>query len=151
MAPRRATFISYGEEEGCAETINFIKDSGVLLTVRDLEKQPFNEQEVMNLVGHLDIRHFLNKSSDSYISNDLDKNLPDRDEVIKMMADDYTLIRRPIIRSARLITIGCDQKRVSEMLQLGVNSPSEIDDRLGNSSHHRKRNGKKGGSGGGKK
>lgn len=150
MTPKRAIFISYGKDDNCVQTKNFIEESGVLLTIRDLEKSPFSEQELSNLVGYLDIRHFLNKSSDAYASNGLDKTLPDRQEIIKMMAADYTLIRKPIIKAARLITIGCDQKKVSELLQIGVNNVPMPDDRLGNAGQHRK-SGKKGGSGNGKR
>jgi len=150
MPPKRATFISYGEDESCTQTRKFIEDSGVLLTFRDLEKRPFSEREVANLVGHLDIRHFLNKASDSYLGKGLDKGLPDRQEVIKMMAVDYTLLRKPIIKASRLITIGCDQKRISELLQLVGNGGPEIDDRVGNTGP-RKKNGRRGSSGNGKK
>lgn len=150
MAPKRAIFISYGEDDGCAQTIKFIQDSGILLTIRDLGEKPFNERELLNLVGHLDIRHFLNKASDSYTSNGLDKELPDRDEIIKMMVADHTLIRKPIIKAMRLITIGCEQKKISELLQIGANGRPAFEDRHGNVVSQRK-NGKKGGSGGSKR
>jgi len=150
MTSKRAIFISYGKDDSCVETKSFIEESGVLLTIRDLEKRPFTVQELSSLVGHLDIRHFLNKSSEAYTGNGLDKELPDRQEIIKMMAADYTLIRKPIIKASRLITIGCDQKKVSELLQIGANNTPPPDDRVGNTGAHRK-SGKKGGSGNGKR
>jgi len=124
MAPKRATFISWGSDASCVETKKFIEESGVLLTIRDLSKDPLTKDELSFLIGYLDISHFLDRNSKAYADNKLDKSLPPRKEVIEMMANDYTLIRRPIIRSARLITIGCDKKKISQMLQL--NSEPEV-------------------------
>lgn len=121
MAPKQVSFYSYGNDEHCLETRDFIKSSGVVLTVRDIGKEPLSENEISDLFGNLDIRHFLNTLSDAYTKNKLDTELPSREEVIKMMAEDYTLIRRPIVKSIRLITVGCDKKKIAEMLQLGAN------------------------------
>lgn len=138
MAPKRATFISYGGSQDCLEVRNFIEGSGIVLTVRDLSQKPFTERELSNLVGYLNMDHFVDKTSESFHKNGLDKGLPERDEMIKMMAEDYTLIRRPIIKSNRLITVGCDKKKLMDMLQISesgeliyVQPPRQI----GNSSH----------------
>jgi arsenate reductase-like glutaredoxin family protein len=121
MAPRRARFYSYGTDEQCAEARKFIEDAGVLLDLRDMSVKPLTEEELNNLIGHLDINHFLNPASPSYSRHGLDRRSKVRAEVIKLMAQDYTLIRRPIIQSPRLLTVGCDKRKISEMLQLNSN------------------------------
>jgi arsenate reductase-like glutaredoxin family protein len=126
MVAKRATFISYGNSDPCAETKKFIEEAGVVLDVRDLEKAPLSEYELHKMIGHLDLSHFLNTMSDSYTKGKFDGKSMDRNEVIKLMAADYTLIKRPIIRGSRLLLIGCDKKKISEMLQLNNNSGNSV-------------------------
>jgi arsenate reductase-like glutaredoxin family protein len=121
MAPKRAVFLSYGNDDACIETKRFIEEAGVVLECRDISKQPLTVHELDRLVGTLSVSHFLNSMSDAYSKHGLDKEVPDRARAIALMAQDHTLIRRPIVKSARLITIGCDKKRISEMLQLNSN------------------------------
>ena len=128
MVPKRATFLTYGTDDKCADIKQFIEDSGVLLDIRDIEKKPLTVREIESLVGHLDLNHFLNPMSRSFEKNGLDKDLPPRDEVIKMIVEDHTLLRRPIIRNNRLFTIGCDKRKIAEMLQISPNGKPPVDD-----------------------
>jgi arsenate reductase-like glutaredoxin family protein len=121
MAPKRALYYSYGEDEKCAATRKYMEESGVILQSRDLSKNPLSERELTMLLGHLKLDHFLNSSSPGYIENKLDSTQPDRSEVIKMMVADHTMIRRPIVKVGRLVIVGCDQSKISEMLQIGNN------------------------------
>ena len=125
MALKRATFISYGNDDWCGETRRFIENAGVDLEIRDLLKKPFTEDEVDRLIGNWDVHHFLKPASESYQKLGLDENLPPRAELIKLIASDPTLLRRPIIRNARLFTIGCDKKRIAEMLQISLSGKGE--------------------------
>lgn len=125
MAPRRATYLSYGDNESCLETRKYIEDSGIILTVRDIKENPLSEAELAKLIGHLNVVHFVNKMSESYTKNKLDEVMPTREEVIKLMATDYTLIRKPIIMSTRLLTIGCDKKKISQMLQINASGQAK--------------------------
>ncbi len=118
MAPRRAQFLTYGEDELCAETKKFIEGAGIILEVRDIGKQPLSEQELSHLIGHIEITHFLNTLSDSYTKYRLDKHLPAREDIIRLMAKDHTLLRRPIVRSTRLLTVGCDKRKIADMLRI---------------------------------
>lgn len=124
MVPRRAKFFSYGTDQQCDDTRKFIEEAGVLLDVRELDKSPFTARELEKLIGHLNVSHFLNTLAESYKKHGLDKKLPDRKDLIKLMASDHTLIRRPIITSSRLITVGCDKKKIAQMLQLNSNGDS---------------------------
>jgi len=121
MPPKRAKFISYGSDDTCLETKKFIEDAGVLLSVRDIEKEPLSPEEIDRLLGYYDPRHFLNMASPSYEKKRLDEKLPDRHELIDLIAEDHTLLRRPIVQTARLTTVGCDKKSIGLMLQLNEN------------------------------
>lgn len=116
MSFKRAIFITYGNDELCAETKKFIEDAGVLLNFRDIGKNPLTEEELSDLIGNLKITHFLNAMSDSYTKYRLDKHTPERGQLIKLMAQDHTLLRRPIVKSSRLLTVGCDKRKIAAML-----------------------------------
>ncbi len=138
MVPKRATFMTYGADEKCADIKKFIEDAGVLLDIWDIEKKPLTVRDIESLVGHLDLNHFLNPLSRSFEKHGLDKDLPPRDEVIKLIAEDHTLLRRPIIRNNRLFTIGCDKRKIAEMLQISPNGKSSADDEKDNGQANKK-------------
>ncbi len=132
MAPKRATFISYGTDDKCLETRRFIENAGIDVEFRDLLKKPLTEDEAIRLLGNWDLMMFLNPASESFEKLGLDQKMPDRFEVAKLIAADPTLLRRPIIRNARLMTIGCDKRKISEMLQISMNGRSNDDETNGN-------------------
>lgn len=132
MAPKRATFISYGTDDKCLETRRFIENAGIDLEVRDLLKRPFTEDEAFRLLGNWDLMVFLNPASEAFEKHGLDQKMPDRHEVARLIAADPTLLRRPIIKNSRLMTIGCDKRKIAEMLQISMNGKSGDDDNGGN-------------------
>jgi hypothetical protein len=91
------------------------------------------------MLGHLEASHFLNPASDSFEKFKLDEKIPGRRELIKMIAEDYTLLRRPIIKTARLLTVGCDKQKITEMLRL--NGESENNREAGNFNRGRQGSG----------
>ncbi|MEA1980282.1 MAG: ArsC/Spx/MgsR family protein [candidate division Zixibacteria bacterium] len=121
MAPRRAQFYTYGSDDSCAEVKKYIENAGILLEVRDIKEKPFSVNELASLIGYLDIKHFLNSSSQSYKKHGLDKKLPTQTELFELMVADHTLIKSPIVCSKRLVTVGCNKQRIAEMLQIGPN------------------------------
>ena len=127
MAPKRAQFLTYGDDERCHDTRRFIEDAGVMLDVRDIAEDPLSVHELDRLIGYWDISHFLNRMSDAYTKHGLDKKLPDRDELLDLIAKDHTLLRIPIVKSARLMTVGCDRAKISEMLQISHNGDRSAD------------------------
>jgi arsenate reductase-like glutaredoxin family protein len=128
MPPKRATFLSYGSEQQCVETKQFIEDAGVLLSIRDIEREPLTYDEIDRLIGYINPRHFLNMASPSFEKGGLDQQLPPRRELIGLILKDHTLLRRPIIQAARLTTVGCDKKSIALMLQLNGNGTGNNDD-----------------------
>jgi arsenate reductase-like glutaredoxin family protein len=121
MPQKSAKFLTYGKDERCEEIRKFIERAGIRLIIRDMKTDPLSVDELRSLMGHISLTHFLNPASETYAKKGLDKGLPERDEVFRMMAEDPGLIRRPIVKTVRLITAGCDKKKISEMLQINGN------------------------------
>lgn len=134
MPQKRAKYITHDCDEQCVEIRKFIEDAGVLLDFRDLGKKPMSADEIDKLVGHINITHFLNPMSKSYEKHGLDKELPERDIMLGLIAEDNTLLKHPIIKTIRLITIGGDKAKISEMLQLNGNGSGNMSDRNANGS-----------------
>lgn len=121
MAPKRATFMTYGDGDRCQEVKKYIEDAGIILDVRDIEKDPLTERELDRLLGYIPISHFLNPASPAFAKHKLDEGLPSREEMLKLIESEPTLLKRPIIRTTRLIMTGCDKKKIAEMLSIGSN------------------------------
>jgi arsenate reductase-like glutaredoxin family protein len=119
MAQRRATFLTYGNDDRSNELRTFIEEAGIILSVRDLKTQPMSVRELTKLLGHLPLMNFLNMGSPAFHSNGLEDTLPPRENVMRMIAEDQSLLRTPIVTTSRLLTVGYDKKKVSEMLQIG--------------------------------
>ncbi|MBD3257919.1 hypothetical protein GF377_05765 [candidate division GN15 bacterium] len=122
MAQKRASFMTYGSDERSEAIRKFIEDAGVQLQIRDWQQQPPTVDELDRLLGHIPMKYFVNPASPSYEAKKLDEQLPSRGELLQMMADDPSLLRRPIIKTTRLITVGFDKKKIAEMLQLNGDS-----------------------------
>ncbi len=132
MAPKRATFYTYGSDTICDDAQKFVSDAGVLLTVRNLAEQPLTVLELKNLIGHIDVKHFLNTASPEYAELKIEEVLNDRLELFKIISENNSILRRPIVRTPRLVTVGCDKIRIAEMLQISNGLGHKVDDSKGN-------------------
>ncbi len=132
MAPKRATFYTFGSDSVCQEAKKFVEDAGVLLTIRDIEEKPFNVYELKKLIGHIDPKHFINAASPECMKMNIEEKLNNRDELFEIIAENNYLLRRPIVTTARLVTIGCDKQKLAEMLQISYNNGQKTDDSKGN-------------------
>jgi arsenate reductase-like glutaredoxin family protein len=77
--------------------------------------------EICRLLRHFDLKHFLNSQSKSYKKFNLHEDIPDRAEVLDLIADDNDLLIKPIIVSGRLMTVGFNKAKILEMLQIKSN------------------------------
>lgn len=141
MPQKKVKYITHGCDDQCVETRAFIEEAGVLLDFRDLDKNPMSKDEIGKLLGHLNMSHFVNPMSESYTKLGFDKGLPDREKVLEAMAEDNTLLKRPIIVTIRLLTIGNDRQKISSMLQLSSNGNSQ-DRNQGNADNNRGKGGR---------
>lgn len=121
MAQKSVIYMTYDNDERCTEILKYIGDAGIMVKARDLKKDPMSEIELGRLFGHVPFNHFLNQASPSYQEAKLDQGLPERQEMLQMIAKDPTLLRRPIISTSRMFVVGCDKKKIAEMLQINRN------------------------------
>ena len=128
MGQKRATYITNGNDQRCSDIQRFIEEHGVILEIRDVAKSPLSRDELSALIGHIPITYFINPASPTYRNNGFEGGLPDREEVLRLMVEDPTLLRKPITKTLRLVTVGCDRKRISEMLQLNHSGGSGSDE-----------------------
>jgi len=128
MSLKRATFYTYIDNSACNDIKKYIEEAGVVLDIRDLEKKPFSSDELKKLMGHINLNHFVNKMSASYSKINTDNGKPDKNQVIELILEDPSLLKVPIIQSARLMTVGCDKKKIAEMLQISVNGKYKTDE-----------------------
>ena len=127
MVRRTAQLFTYGKDEQCLDLIKYLDEAGVRLDIRDIEKEPLKGFELHKLIGYCNIYHFLNPLSPSFDKNDLDEKSKTREEVMALILKDFTLLRRPLIRTSRLTTIGCDKKVLDRVLMIGIELPPPID------------------------
>lgn len=127
MVRRTAQFYTYGSDSQCLELMKYLEEAGIKLDIRDIEKEPLSAYELRKLVGYCNVYHFLNPLSKSYDKNDLGDKSTDREKIMELILEDHTLLRRPLVRTSRLTTIGCDKKVLDSVLQIGVENPRPID------------------------
>ncbi|SYZ72743.1 hypothetical protein TRIP_C20858 [Candidatus Zixiibacteriota bacterium] len=118
---KRIDFYTFHDDAGCEEVKAFLKTQELDIHFRDLRVKPLSIEELTKLMRHFDTKHFINIGSKAFKKFHLDEALPPRQELIKMMAEDNELIRKPIIVAGRLMTVGCNRQKIMEMLQIKSN------------------------------
>lgn len=108
----------------CDEIKDYLIEQDIGLQIRDISTDPLGRPEISRLLRHFDLKHFLDSDSKIYKRNKIDQLLPARDEIINLMVDDNDLLRVPIIVAGRLMTIGCNREKITEMLQIRKNGPN---------------------------
>lgn len=121
MPQKHATFITYGRDDRCEEIRKFIEDAGIIVSLRDLAQRPFTAEELDQMFGHNPLSYFINPASSEFSKLGLDSQMPERRELLKLIAQNPGLLRRPIVRNARLLTVGCNKEKIAEMLQINAN------------------------------
>ena len=112
----------------CEEVKEYLLEQDISLQIRDIGAKPLGRHEIDLLLRHYDLKHFLDTESKIYKRNKIDKSMPERNEIINMMVDDNDLLRVPIFVSGRLMTIGCNRDKITEMLQIRKNGPNSDKD-----------------------
>lgn len=121
------------DDSSCKELMEFLRGLDINLVVRDLNKRPLRAGEVTDLFRHFDMKHFLNDKAKSYKKHNLDKEMPDRQDLYELMANDNDLIKKPVIVSGRLMVIGCKLDKIKEMLQVNTNGLQNVENHNGRS------------------
>ncbi len=91
--------------------------NGVSLEERDFFKDPFTEQEILDLAQGVGVPQLFARRSPSLKQMGLaDKELSDR-EMLDLMLKEPRLVRRPLVRIANRLLIGANLKAVEAALE----------------------------------
>lgn len=113
---RKVTLYSDPKDPYCVEIEKFLKGFEIILTVHDIRTDPLNAKQLSNLLGHFELEHFVNSNGKS--SKKLDLSSANREKILDLIADDNSLLKKPLIVSGRLMTIGYDRRKILDMLQI---------------------------------
>jgi regulatory protein spx len=141
MMQKRAQMYYRTPCEPCEETKAFLEEQGVMLTVRDIGKEPLRREELRRIVGFVNPLHYLDPMSPAFAENNLDSEMPTGDKIMDIVEDNPELLRHPIIIVGRLMTIGNNRQQLTEMLQLSENGDNNNGKRSFNTNSNR-RNGR---------
>lgn len=86
-------------------------------TERDLKNNKLSEKELEAFFGDEDISKFLSTKSKIYKERNLKENMPPRKELIKMMAEEPTLIKRPLLVKGKTKITGFNEEIYKEILK----------------------------------
>ena len=82
---------------------------------RNLASQPLTAAELDALIGDRPVTEFLHPGSTLYRERNMADHPPDREEAIRLMAEDPNLILRPVIRSGDRVVARPDDAALAEL------------------------------------
>ena len=92
-------------------------DKKAELEERDLGKEPMTEAELDALIGERPYLGFLNPKNELYREMKMKEKPPSRQQVLRLMAKNPNLIRRPIVRSGDKWVLGFDAGKLETLLK----------------------------------
>ncbi|MFH1699572.1 MAG: ArsC/Spx/MgsR family protein [Candidatus Zixiibacteriota bacterium] len=115
---KRAQMYCKKSNSSCEEAISFLEENGVIVSIRDMDKNPLTRKELNKILGYQNPKYYLDIASPTYSKKKLDSKMPPREELLKMIVEHPELLRYPIIQSGRLMTFGTGKKQMIEMFQI---------------------------------
>ena len=102
----------------CQKAVAFLEGKGVpIRSYRNLKEEPLSQDEVRALaakVGGVD--KLFSKRAMKYRSMGLHEREVSEDEMVKLMAEEYTFVTRPVIVRGDQATAGFSAKRVDALV-----------------------------------
>jgi arsenate reductase-like glutaredoxin family protein len=92
-----------------------LRDRGAQFDEVDLGKG-LTAAELDKLIGKRDYRLFLNPKNELYRERGMKENPPEREEALRLMAENPNLIRRPILVKGGRMVLGYDEEAIAELL-----------------------------------
>jgi arsenate reductase-like glutaredoxin family protein len=89
----------------------------VAFTSRDIFKQPLSEAEIRSLAGNVPVSDLFSWKSPTARQRGLTPGALDEDALLRLMAGEPRLIRRPLVVSDGRLVIGADLKQLAELAQ----------------------------------
>ena len=99
----------------CRKAKSFLTEQGAELETIDLN-QGLSIEQLGKIIGKRDYRKFLNTRNELYRNMKMKDHPPSRQDALRLMSENPNLIKRPIVIKGRMIVLGFDPERLSEML-----------------------------------
>ena len=93
----------------------WLSQKGVELDERDFFRDPFSQEELLGLIGDREISGFFSWNSPSFKRLGLNREYLDDDQLIRLMAEEPRLIRRPLIQMGDVLIVGTDKKAMDRL------------------------------------
>ena len=90
----------------------FFTKKGITFKERNLDKYPLKEDELKKLMLGHSAEEFISKNSQKYKELNLENNYRTGEETLKLIAQEPTLLKKPIIVKGDDIIIGYSRRRV---------------------------------------
>jgi Spx/MgsR family transcriptional regulator len=84
---------------------------------REYGKNPFTEKELREMIGDDPIEPFLSTRTPLYKEKNMKQKPPSKDEAIKLMLKDPSLLKRPVIIKGEKKLTGFNEAQVNELLR----------------------------------
>ena len=93
-----------------------LSQAGVPFQSRELFREPLNEAEVRAILGERSPREVVSLRSAKARELNFREQLPDDDTLIKLLAAEPGLWRRPVITIGNELSVGYNAKRIQELI-----------------------------------
>ena len=102
----------------CQKAVRYLHEKGArVASLRDLKAQPLAESEVRELARKAGgVEALFSKRAMKYRKLGLDEREVGEDEMVKLMAEEYTFVTRPVIVRGDTATAGFSAKRIDGLL-----------------------------------
>ena len=102
----------------CQKAVKFLEENGAEFgTFHDLKADPLKRKEVERLVGFVGaVEKLFSKRAMKYRAMKLNERVLSDDEMIELMTDEYTFIRRPVIVVGENALAGFSPKKYEAFL-----------------------------------
>ncbi len=102
----------------CQKAVAYLHEKGVRIdSFRDLKSQPLEEAEVRDLARKVGgVEKLFSKRAMKFRQMGLHERELSGDELVRLMAEEYTFVTRPVIVRGDRATTGFSAKRVDELV-----------------------------------
>lgn len=108
----------YSSCTSCRKTESVLRDSGAAYDARDYFKHRFSRDELAGILARANLtpRDVLSKRSKVYKSRGEELETLGDDELLDLMIQEPTLLRRPLVLGPTGSIVGHDQAKLEEMI-----------------------------------
>jgi arsenate reductase len=103
----------------CQKAVKHLEEKGVpVRSFRNLKDEPLSQDEVRDLAAKVGgVETLFSKRAMKYRAMGLHEQTLSDDDLVRLMAEEYTFVTRPVIVRADRATAGFSAKRVDELVR----------------------------------